>query len=282
MTHNEKRTTWWKEGLAALFSGGVYGITNALAGHPLDTVKTKMQVIKEYSGRNMIASINLLWKVEGFIGFFRGIFPAMMGSGAYRACQFAVFEAVYTKLDKRNSLFTSAIPLTAGLELRVIIAGITAGTVRAFIECPFEYSKVQRQTGQIWKAKKIYYGFYSLWIRAVGVLTCYFTLVDMFRRNTNAYKHHYGIFLMNGFCSTAAWAMIWPFEIAKNQIQSSQQIGKTSIFKILKQRVIEQGIINGLFRGSLPGLLSVYIRSGVSMIVMLYAQKLITMSGFRN
>ena len=42
MSHNEKRTTWWKDGLLALISGSTYGITSIIVGHPFDTVKTKM------------------------------------------------------------------------------------------------------------------------------------------------------------------------------------------------------------------------------------------------
>ena len=34
------------------------------------------------------------------------------------------------------------IPLTNGLEIRVIIGGIASGTIRSIIETPVEYSKV--------------------------------------------------------------------------------------------------------------------------------------------
>lgn len=43
MSHNHKRTDWYKEGLLSLISGTVYGAASILVGHPLDTVKTKMQ-----------------------------------------------------------------------------------------------------------------------------------------------------------------------------------------------------------------------------------------------
>ena len=43
MSHNEKRQVWWKEGLLTLFGGSVYGFVSIAVGHPMDTVKTKMQ-----------------------------------------------------------------------------------------------------------------------------------------------------------------------------------------------------------------------------------------------
>jgi len=43
MSHNEKRSSWWKEGILSLISGTTYGLTSIVVGHPMDTVKTKMQ-----------------------------------------------------------------------------------------------------------------------------------------------------------------------------------------------------------------------------------------------
>jgi len=34
----------WTEGLKALLCGFLFGVTSPLVGHPLDTVKTNMQV----------------------------------------------------------------------------------------------------------------------------------------------------------------------------------------------------------------------------------------------
>lgn len=282
MTHNEKRSVWWKEGLAALISGAFYGVSNSIVGHPLDTIKTKMQVLQEYQGKSMVSSIRYLYRTEGLVGFFRGVFPPMCGGSLFRSAQFASFEAIYTKLDK-HSIFTQPIPFTGGLEPRIIIGGIASGTSRAIIENPFEYSKVQRQTGKTWQVSKMYQGFSVLWLRSVGLMTTYFTMVDFFRRNTNAYKYYYGVFLMNGLCATFGFLAIWPFEIAKNQIQSMSSVaGRQSVGAILKLRIEEKGFFKGLYRGSLPGLLSVFIRNGVAMVVMLNTQKMLTAYGFRE
>jgi solute carrier family 25 carnitine/acylcarnitine transporter 20/29 len=282
MTHNETRAVWWKEGIAALVSGALYGISNAAVGHPLDTVKTKMQVVKEYKNKNMTGSIKQLYKLEGVRGFFRGIIPPILGGSLFRSAQFAAFEALYTKLDK-HPVFGKAIPYTAGLEPRIILGGIASGTARSIVENPFEYSKVQRQTGQSWQYDKMYQGFKVLWIRSVGLMTTYFVMVDFFRRNTRAYEHPYGIFFMNGLCAVFGFVVIWPFEVAKNHIQSLKVVeNKHTVTQILRKRIKESGIINGVYRGSLPGLLSVYIRNGVAMMVMIKAQKMITYFGFRN
>jgi solute carrier family 25 carnitine/acylcarnitine transporter 20/29 len=279
MTHNERRTVWWKEGLAALITGVTYGISNVLVGHPLDTIKTKMQVLHEYKSHSMFSSIKNLFLKEGIKGFYKGVVPPLIGGSIFRAVQFGVFEAFYTKWEDNKSM-RYKIPYTMGLELRILCAGIASGTARSMIECPFEYSKVQGQTNQKWQLKNIYHGFSSLWIRTTGLMTSYFCLVDFFRRNTNAYKHDYGLFFMNGLCATMGFALFWPFEVAKNIIQSSHS--KTSIYQIIKKQVNDHGLREGLYKGSLPGLSSVFIRNGASMIIMIHAQKLLTKMGFRN
>ena len=283
MSHNEKRTVWWKEGIAAMITGVSYGVTNVIVGHPLDTIKTKMQVVKDYNAKSMIQSAIKLLKAEGLIGFYRGALPPLIGSSIFRATQFAVFEAIYTKLDNHSS-FTWKIPFTFGLEPRIIIGGIAAGTARSIIECPFEYSKVQRQTGQTWKLTRMYQGFFSLWMRNANLLLIYFSLIDLFRRNTNAYGYKYSLFFMNGLCASFGFLCVWPIEIAKNQIQSvkNNEIGNLSIRAIIKERVNKNGVVTGLYRGCVPGLLSVFIRNGAAILVMLKGQRLLTTYGFRD
>ena len=50
-----------------------------------------------------------------------------------------------------NETLCKDIPMTGGLEYRTVLAGIVGGSARSFIECPFEYAKVKRQTGQHWR-----------------------------------------------------------------------------------------------------------------------------------
>lgn len=284
MTHNEKRSVWWKEGLAAMITGTLYGVTNALVGHPLDTIKTKMQVVSEYHGLSMRNTALKIHKSEGIFGFFRGVLPPIMGSSIFRAAQFSVFEACYTLLDQ-HFIFSNDIPFTMGLEYRIVFSGLLAGTARSIIECPFEYSKVQGQTGNKWKLNHMYQGFSALWMRSTGLMTIYFVCVDSLRRNTNLYKTHYGVFIMNGLCSSFSFAIIWPIEIAKNYIQSQtsgSETKKMKTFEIIKQRIKVDGLRKGLYTGCLPGLLSVFIRNGAAMIVMVRAQKILTNFGFRE
>ena len=100
MSHNEKRTDWFREFTYAAVTGFLFGGTNTLVGHPFDTVKTKMQVQSEHMGlkQKYIPTIKSVLAKEGPLGFYRGCIPPFIGSIVYRSTQFSVFEAVYTKL----------------------------------------------------------------------------------------------------------------------------------------------------------------------------------------
>lgn len=48
------------------------------------------------------------------------------------------------------------IPLTNGLEVRVVSGGMMSGTLRAFVETPLEYAKIKRQMGENWRIRDTY------------------------------------------------------------------------------------------------------------------------------
>jgi len=102
MSHDQKRTSWYKEALYATICGILYGGTNTVVGHPFDTIKTKMiaqsEHIKTQGKSSYFRTIENVYKTEGAIGFYRGWIPPFMGSILYRSTQFAVFEAAYTKM----------------------------------------------------------------------------------------------------------------------------------------------------------------------------------------
>jgi hypothetical protein len=84
------------------------------------------------------------------------------------------------------------IPSSGGIELRVLFGGIISGTVRSLVECPFEYAKVKRQTGQTWIMKDIYRGFTNLYPRTTILMTTYFLQVDSYRRHTKLFESKIG------------------------------------------------------------------------------------------
>jgi len=119
--HNEKRTSWYKEGAITLITGFCYGGSNTIVGHPFDTVKTKMQAEEGHmstkvgiKGPGYIETITKIYTSEGLVGFYRGWIPPFFGSVIFRSCQFTVFEMCYTKWEDNEDM-KKPIPGTGGL-----------------------------------------------------------------------------------------------------------------------------------------------------------------------
>mmetsp|Transcript_39593 Transcript_39593/g.99799 ORF Transcript_39593/g.99799 Transcript_39593/m.99799 type:complete len:286 (+) Transcript_39593:128-985(+) len=284
--HSHQRTDWWKEGLISLGTGILYGASNTLVGHPFDTVKSKMQAQAGFlsakdGGGGMTHTLKQVYAKEGFRGFYRGVIPPLWGSALYRSCQFAMFEALYTSMD--NPSFRTVIPHTGGLEVRTVLAGFCGASARSLLESPIEYAKVNRQTGQTWHFRNLYQGYFFQWGRTAPMMTTYFVLFDTLRRNTSLLTHPVGQFLASGGCSTLAFWLTWPMETLKNQVQAGTRIGAVAAKDAtIAQRVAYMGGFLGLYRGIVPGTISIFSRNGSAMVVMQYAQAKITEWGWRN
>ena len=89
---------------------------------------------------------------------------------------------------------------------------------------------------------------------------------------------------MQGWIAAISFIMIWSLEIAKNQILGIKKVSKqnTWIINILKIRYKENGFQQGLYRGILPGVTSIFLRNGASMIGMIQVQKMLTSYGYRK
>ncbi|CAE8584241.1 unnamed protein product [Polarella glacialis] len=283
MTHSERRSSWYREGGIALGTGILYGATNAIVGHPMDTVKAKMQAQAGFMGADagMLGVIRKVWRTEGFLGFFRGVVPPLMGSSVYRSLQFAVFEAVYTRQTELG-WDKALVPGTGGLAFSTVLAGVCGSSCRAVIESPIEYAKVKRQTGQTWHVGEAYQGFFMQLPRTVGMMTCIFCGVDTVRRWTNgeALKHPVYQFCTWGGISMVSFWVIWPLETLKNQVQAGTKIEGFEK-PTVRQRISHMGGLTGLYRGILPGSISVCMRNGTAAVVMGFANRKITELGLR-
>lgn len=284
MTHNEKRTDWWKEGFIGLGVGVLYGTTSVAVGHPFDTIKTKMQAQRGFESSGMFQSFIRTVKTQGIRGLYKGCLPPLMGSGIFRSAQFAVFEATYTYLDKYDTFGKREIPFTGGLQHRVLIGGLCGSSVRAIIESPLEYAKIRRQTQQTWRIMDVYRGFSVTWLRTVGLMCTYFIIIDYSRRR---HPHLFtipilGPFLVSGFAATFAWWVVWPFEYMKSQIQGGYGSKDMTMIQRMILVIKERGGVLGLYRGIVPGTIRSFLANGTSMIVMATAQRKVTEWGLRK
>ena len=260
-------------GLATL-SGALYGATNTIVGHPFDTVKTKMQAQASFGSQSMSTTMRQIWAAEGAAGFYRGCLPPMWGSAVYRSAQFSVYSTLHAAAETSDYSRFLLSPCLGDMEWRVPLAGFMGATSRTVLESPIEYAKVKGQTGQRWAPREIYQGSGLQWLRTGPMMTLYFCLFDACTRNglttTGA-----GQFFCSGGSALVGFWVVWPFETLKNKAQAGDA---TSIAAQVRRR----GGILGLYRGIVPGSLSVFLRNGAAMIVMQRANAAITRLGLRD
>ena len=198
-------------------------LQSPLVGHPIDTVKTKMQAQSGYLQGSTVSVLRNTIKNEGIMALWRGITPPLAGSIIFRSLQFTVNNGVFGALKgtwvDRNILFTD-------LNFKLICAGFSAGAARAIIETPLEFIKVRRQTGQTWMlyptlsetirhplelTRTLYTGFGVSLFRTSFLFTSFAIFVDLCVRYIPEYitMDIVGPFIKGGLCATAAWWVVW-------------------------------------------------------------------------
>lgn len=280
MAHNERRTSWWKDGVFGLTTGALYGATSVAVGHPWDTIKTKMQAQRGYEDARMFPTFLRTLREQGPLGLYRGCVPALCGSAMFRSAQFAGYESAYTHMN--GPLGTYVLPLTGGVQVRVIVGGMCAGLARGLIETPMEYIKVNRQTQQGWLARELFKGCGVTCCRSVGLLTVFFVSLDSGRRHVpGAFTVPVvGPFFSGGLAGVMAWLAVWPLEYMKSQVQGHYG-PEVSVATRMRKVWGERGFF-GLYRGVVPGLTRSFVATGCSMIVIQHAHRKLTEWGLRG
>ena len=256
----------------------VFGLTSPLVGHPLDTLKTKMIAQPGFASGSSVAALATVLRTEGVGGLYKGLLPPLLGSAAFRSLQFAAYGVGMSALAEQHWA-TAPLPLSSGLQPRVLLAATLATTLRAAIEAPLEYAKVRRQTGLrvlqaesvaqvmrggprgVLRELQLFYlnGSFALtWARLWIALGGFFVLVDHCDRHYPALGSLslpvVGPFFKGAVCATFAWWLAWPLEVVKNQAQAGTVPADCrSLRQRLSWVLAHRGGVVGLFRGVGPG-----------------------------
>lgn len=275
MTHNEKRSSPGREAAISLLTGGLYGATHTMTGHPLDTIKTKMQ-FGEKGGVLTVARRML--RTEGVLGFFRGCVPPLWGSMVYRGVMMSSYEFAFTYIDKNVGEDSFLKSDAWAVRPMVPVSTVFCSFCRVVVESPVEYAKVMGQSGQRWAYRDVYRGVGWQVARSTFLLMPIFGIMDYCRRRTTIMATYWGNFLVMVGASGGSYLLCWPLETMKNLAQGGiPRHGAT-----FTERIHFLGGYRGLYRGALPGTVAGGLRNGFGMLAMIYAQRLVTQLGLRD
>lgn len=306
-TEDEQEVSFFHDFIA----GGVAGSASVVVGHPMDTLKVRMQTAK---GNPSIMSLAIGSKYGGPATLFRG-----MGAPLSAAC--AVNALIFSSYGWSTRLYDQ-YPTDEYINshVKAFTCGSFAGLVQALVICPMEHVKCRLQIqetassaaaspslrttlrgiltsgGRSANIPALYRGWWITCWREIPAFGAYFALYDIFKdsiqetldqRNVketststtsmavenqeetainsnpttlattvaepdhNAAHTWFASAIAGGLTGALSWAMVYPFDVIKTQIQTApidtpQQ--KRRISYVVSKIVKEHGW-QKLFRG---------------------------------
>jgi hypothetical protein len=161
MAHSEKRASPAREFAIASFAGALYGAAHTISGHPLDNLKTSLQLDPSFRGLSTAQAARQLYASHGVHGFTRGCVPPLLGSSFYRSIMISSYELSYTwflRSTPKDSFWQQEVAGGYFPRPMVWASATFCSLARAVVEAPFEQAKVMRQTGQGWEVGGLYRG----------------------------------------------------------------------------------------------------------------------------
>jgi len=280
-----------KEAGIQIASGGSAGLVEICMNHPLDIVKTRLQLQKVYvpndphSYRSVPDCLMKIARSEGVRSLYKGILPPIMVETPKRALKFFNFEQL-----KKLFLFGSptATPLTFTL------AGFGSGVIEGIIVNPFEVIKITLQSNV--SHSSVMPGTWSVASHIIktggfgadglckGLMAtiarhAYWNMVYFaFYHTVKSYiPHHedgrvelarrFGIGLIAG---TLASCVNIPFDVAKSRIQGPQPVPGEVKYRGCTKAILtiakEEGV-PALYKGLVPKLMRLGPGGAIMLVV---------------
>lgn len=136
------RTELNKEGhplknVAATIAGGAAGMAGTAATYPLELIRTRLSVQPElYTG--ILQAITKIFQEEGFMTFYSGLSPSLVGIFPYAATNYFVYDGLRTTY--RRSTGRQNVPTIPTLAF-----GAVAAAVSSTVTYPLEVARRQMQ-----------------------------------------------------------------------------------------------------------------------------------------
>eukprot|EP00979_Chaetoceros_neogracilis_P013661 scaffold3990_cov284-Chaetoceros_neogracile.AAC.2 len=259
--------------VASLLSGSIAGAIGVGVAFPLDTLKTKSQVLGQTTGKidgigsgggaaaalsgeevlemNMFQLIALIYKMEGIQGFYGGV-KGMM--------------------DSYN------LPGVAAL----LIAACFSGFVTSFLVTPIERIKVLLQSSNAYKNE---IDCFQKVIKVEGVIGIFTRgLGPTLAREIPSYGIYFLIYgllmqlplatqlgtlaplIFGAVTGCASWIPVYPIDVVKTLVQASDGSQNVSALEITKQLYNDRGI-RGFFDGLTPKMLRAAVNHSVTFYI---------------
>jgi len=258
-------------------SGFFAGVVGTVVGHPLDTVKVRLQTHPTLY-LNMVDCMKKVVRSEGFFALFRGIASSMLSLTILNTMAFGIFgetKRLMVKVVDRQLNWAD-----------YFVAGSVVGACCNFISTPFEMVKVQLQLDNI-EGKRfsgslncasyllryhgitgLYAGFNSNMFREIIFAGTYFGLYENVKKSLcGVMSPSFAIPIAGGLSGATAWFVSFPLDVIKSMVQSESARDNISkdeltIKQVALKKYREQGM-KGFYFGVKPSIIRAFIVSSI-------------------
>lgn len=153
-------------------ASGISGIFEVLVSHPLDRIKTELQVMtlnntnknQISTNPNIISGIKTIYKNNKLKGFYLGILPRLTGIIPMRLMYWSAmtYTTDYVNINhkKINNILNNYVSDNISNFIINLIPGLITGLAQSVIDNPIEVAKIKLMTGSNdIKISNLYQGF---------------------------------------------------------------------------------------------------------------------------
>uniref|UniRef100_A0A7E4VYN3 Mitochondrial carrier protein n=1 Tax=Panagrellus redivivus TaxID=6233 RepID=A0A7E4VYN3_PANRE len=251
-------------------AGWIAGGSGLLLGHPLDTVKARIQTMSGYNG--IIDCFIKTFKNESLLGFYKGMFAPFISVGLLNSLLFSGYGLTLKWLhpNEKNIEHRKGLPMS-----EILIATVIGSAFQMVPAIPVELIKTKLQVqldggpspakhynGPIDCARKLYH---QSGIRALyqgGSVMAYRDMIgnlfyipvfellyrEFHKREMNDTLAH---MIAGGTAGSVCWFSICPFEVIKNRIQTTPSDGQKIYIPSLVKDIAQKEGFKAFYRGGL-------------------------------
>lgn len=260
--------------------GTMGGIALTIAGHPLDTLKVRLQtqptINPLYTG--MLDCATKTVKAEGFGGLYRGVTSPLVGQAFFNAVQFMAYGQVQKWILGREVRQGERLTIP-----QYFAAGAGVGAFVAFVESPMDlfksklqvqvfrekplYNTVSGAVGHIWKQaglRGIYQGVIPTLVRDIPSVSLYFGAYELVREGLTKPGESVNnlapskLLLAGGVGGIMYWGLNYPFDVIKSAMQADATLPYERKYQSMSdcaRQLYAEGGMKRFYRGYTPCML---------------------------
>jgi len=265
-----------------LVAGTVGGACGIVVGHPIDTVKVRLQVDGSYRG--ITDCVLKTWRHEGPTSFYKGVVAPVLGAAPINAVVFVVHGGVIRYAQKHCTYGKQELPIWWHG-----VAGTTAGFAQNVFGTPNELVKIKCQVNRMENIRSIpmahrllreggvFKGLYQGWwlsaARDTPAFGIYFLSYEYYRNLFESWglRDIWPAFFAGGIAGSNSFFFTHPIDVIKSMRQEQAILtpkAQTGTMYLVKQCYLSNGrSVSVFWRGIIPSVVRAYPVSAVTFVI---------------